>query len=63
MNLSIPKVPIFNNRPAKIIDPGVGASTWASGNQVWRGTSGILVAKPKKKKIQSKNCELIGNFR
>lgn len=50
MNLSIPKVPIFNNRPAKIIDPGVGASTWASGNQVWRGTSGILVAKPKKKK-------------
>ena len=32
--------------PAKRIDPAVGASTWASGNQVCQGTEGILTAKP-----------------
>ena len=28
---------------------GVGASTCASGNQVWKGNIGILMAKPMKK--------------
>ena len=27
---------------------GVGASTWASGNQVWNGNIGILMANPMK---------------
>jgi len=27
-------------------DIAVGASTWASGNQVWNGKAGILIAKP-----------------
>ncbi len=25
---------------------GVGASTWASGNQVWNGTAGTLIRNP-----------------
>jgi len=28
-----PHPPIFNSTPAKIIEPNVGASTWAMGNQ------------------------------
>lgn len=50
MNFNIPKVPIFKSKPAKNIDPTVGASTCASGNQVCKGTIGTLVANPKKKK-------------
>jgi len=30
-------------------DPAVGASTWASGSQVWKGNIGTLIAKAKKK--------------
>ena len=30
-------------------DPAVGASTWASGNQVWTGHIGVLTAKELKK--------------
>jgi len=30
----MPYPPIFNNIPAKITDPTVGASTCASGNQI-----------------------------
>src|SRR5438132_11232285 len=40
-----PYVPIFSSTPARITDPAVGASTWASGSQVWNGTSGTLIAK------------------
>ncbi len=32
--------------PARITETGVGASTWASGNQVWKGNMGILMANP-----------------
>ena len=35
--------------PAKITEPAVGASTWASGNHKWTGTIGTLVAKEPKK--------------
>ena len=31
--------------PARITDPAVGASVWASGSQVWTGNSGVLMAK------------------
>jgi hypothetical protein len=34
-------------------DPEVGASLWASGNQIWKGTRGILTAKDRKKAIQT----------
>jgi hypothetical protein len=38
--------------PARIIDPEVEASVCASGNQICRGTIGILTAKAKKNAIQ-----------
>src|SRR5436853_6629543 len=31
---------------ARITDPTVGASVWASGSQVWNGNIGTLMAKP-----------------
>src|SRR5664279_5256021 len=43
-----PYVPIFNRTPASITEPAVGASTCASGNQVWNGNIGTLIAKPRK---------------
>ena len=30
---------------------GVGASTWASGSQVWNGKTGTLMAKPMNRKM------------
>jgi hypothetical protein len=39
--------------PARITEPAVGASTCASGNQVWTGHIGILTAKEAKKASQS----------
>src|ERR1700758_2728506 len=42
----IPYPPIFSSTPARIMLIGVGASTWASGNQVWNGKTGTLIAKP-----------------
>ena len=32
----MPYPPNFNNRPAKIIEPPTGASTWALGNHWWK---------------------------
>ncbi len=32
--------------PARITETGVGASTCASGSQVWKGNIGILMANP-----------------
>ncbi|MNL09917.1 hypothetical protein D3C87_1306960 [compost metagenome] len=48
----MPYPPIFNKIPANMIDTGVGASTWASGNQVCSGTMGTLMAKAKKSTIK-----------
>lgn len=42
-----PYPPNFNKILANIIDPIVGASTCASGNQIWNGTIGILTANVK----------------
>jgi len=44
-----PYVPIFSRMPARITEPAVGASTWASGSQVWKGNIGTLIAKARKK--------------
>src|SRR5687768_17662052 len=43
-----PYVPIFRRMAARITDPAVGASVWASGSQVWNGNIGTLMANPKK---------------
>src|SRR5215469_13049392 len=39
-----PYPPIFNRIPARITEPAVGASTWASGSQVCTGHIGSLTA-------------------
>src|ERR1700733_4641813 len=51
-----PYPPIFNRMPARITEPAVGASTWASGSQVWTGHIGILTAKLAKKASHSQVC-------
>ena len=38
-----PYVPILRRTAARITEPVLGASTWASGSQVWRGKSGTLM--------------------
>src|SRR5271154_6073904 len=50
-----PCVPIFSRTPARMIEPAVGASTCASGSQVWNGNIGTLMAKPARsnKKIKT----------
>ena len=46
--LKKPKPPNFNKIPANITLPAVGASQWASGNHIWKGTKGILTANERK---------------
>ena len=41
---------------ARITEPAVGASTCASGSQVWTGHIGILTAKEAKKASHSQVC-------
>ena len=36
-------------------EPAVGASTWASGSQVWKGNIGTLMANPTKKARNTQN--------
>ena len=50
-----PYVPIFSRTPARITEPAVGASTWASGNQVWNGNIGTLIANPTKNARNTQN--------
>src|ERR1700761_1360215 len=51
-----PYPPIFKRMPARITEPAVGASTCASGSQVWTGHIGILTAKLAKKASHSQVC-------
>ena len=51
-----PKVPILRRIAARITDPAVGASTWASGSQVWNGNIGTLIANATAKARNSKLC-------
>src|SRR6266511_3279595 len=39
-------VPILSRMAARITEPTVGASVWASGSQVWNGNIGTLMANP-----------------
>ena len=55
-----PYVPIFNNTAARMTEPAVGASTCASGSQVWKGNIGTLMAKPIKKAQKTHCCRPSG---
>ena len=44
-----PYAPSLSMTPARITEPAVGASVWASGSQVWNGNIGTLIAKARKK--------------
>ena len=46
--------------PARITEPAVGASTWASGSQVCTGHIGIFTAKEAKKASHSQVCSRAG---
>ena len=54
LNLINPYPAILRRIAARITDPAVGASTWASGNHVCTGHIGILTANELKKANQSK---------
>ena len=41
-------------------EPAVGASTWASGSQVWNGNIGILIAKARKNAPNARSWSSIG---
>ena len=51
-----PYVPILSMTPAKITEPGVGASTWASGSHVWNGNTGTFMANDNAKAPSNKVC-------
>ncbi len=59
-SLMNPYVPILSSTPARITEPGVGASTCASGSQVCSGTMGTLIAKDSEKAASSRPCAVIG---
>ena len=59
-NRTKPYVPIFSITAARMIEPAVGASTCASGSQVWSGKSGTLMAKPREKAKKIQNCSVGG---
>jgi len=55
-NLKNPYPPNFNNTPANITDPAVGASTCASGNHVCTGIIGTFTANDAKNAIHNNIC-------
>ena len=60
----IPYPPIFSKRPARTIDPSVGARTWASGNQRCSGKLGSFTIKPNRmtRKVNRKIGLVGSNF-
>src|SRR5580693_1422126 len=57
-----PYPPIFRRMPARITEPAVGASTWASGSQVCTGHIGSFTAKEAKNASQSQVCTAGSNL-
>src|ERR1700749_2185185 len=57
-----PEPPIFNRIAARIPEPAVGASTWASGNQVCTGHIGIFTAKDAKNASHAQVCKERGTL-
>ena len=53
---SMPYPPILSRTPARMTEPAVGASTCASGSQVWTGNIGTLMANATKKARNAQNC-------
>src|SRR3954463_6333477 len=51
-----PYPPIFRRIAARITEPAVGASTCASGSQVWTGHIGILTANEAKNANHAQVC-------
>ena len=56
-----PYVPILRSTPARITEPAVGASTWASGSHVCSGTIGTLIANDRPNADSSTICADSGN--
>ncbi len=56
-------MPIFSSTPARMTEPAVGASTWASGSQVCSGNSGTLMAKARTKAANSHLLGLVASDR
>src|SRR5918992_6010528 len=56
-----PYPPIFRRIAARMTEPAVGASTWASGSQVCTGHIGIFTAKDAKNANHSQGCMSCGN--
>jgi len=52
----IPYTANFSTSPARIMDPAHGASTWARGSQIWKGTRGVLIANDRKIASQRIRC-------
>ena len=61
-NLIKPYEPNFNNIPARITEPAVGASTCASGNQICTGNIGTFAAKDKKNANHNIFCSVNEKF-
>jgi hypothetical protein len=55
-----PYVPIFRRTAARMTDPAVGASTWASGSHVWNGNIGTLNANASAKAANIQNWSFTG---
>src|SRR5882762_2338711 len=56
-----PYVPIFSRTPARMTEPAVGASVWASGSHVWRGNIGTLIANDNEKARNSQWAVVAAN--
>src|SRR5208282_2401718 len=56
-----PYVPIFSRTAARMTEPAVGASTCASGSQVWNGHIGTFTANEAKNARNSQVCIPGGN--
>ena len=48
LKTKIPIPPNFRRTPARIIEPNVGASTWALGSQTWKKKTGNFTTKVNK---------------
>jgi hypothetical protein len=57
-----PYEPNLINIPASNTEPATGASTWACGNQIWKGNLGILTANDAKKHKKMGYCTLVSNL-
>src|SRR6478672_8919334 len=58
-----PYVPILRSTLARMTEPAVGASTCASGSQVWKGHIGTFTAKPRKNAQKTHHCTFAGRLR